>query len=186
MSSEAAGVSGLASRYATALFELADEQKLLNSVAADLDGLQAMIDESADLHRMIRSPVLSRDEAAAAIGAIAAAADFSELVAKFLGLLARNRRLFALPAMIRAFREMLAAHRGEVMAEVASAKALNDAQLASIRKTLKAAIGSDVTIRPKLEPSLLGGLVIRLGSRMMDNSLRSQLERLKIAMKGTA
>jgi F-type H+-transporting ATPase subunit delta len=186
VSSEAAGVSGLASRYATALFELADEQESLGTIAGDLDGLQAMIDESADLNRMIRSPVLSRDAQTDAIGAIAAAAGFSELAAKFLGLLARNRRLFALPAMIRAFREMLAAHRGEVTAEVASAKALNDTQLASIRKALKATIGSDVTIRPKLEPSLLGGLVIRLGSRMMDNSLRSQLERLKIAMKGTA
>ena len=186
MSSEAAGVSGLASRYATALFELADEQKSLDAVAADLDGLQAMIDESTDFHRMIRSPVLSRDAQAGAIGAIAASAGFSELAAKFLGLLARNRRLFALPAMIRAFRELVAAHRGEVTAEVTSAKVLSDGQLNSIRKALKAAIGSDVSIHPKVEPGLLGGLVVRLGSRMMDNSLRSQLERLKIAMKGTA
>ena len=186
MSSETAGVSGLASRYAIALFELADEQKSLDLVAADLDGLQAMIDESADLRRMIRSPILSCDEQTKAISAIGVSAGFSDLAVKFLGLLVKNRRLFMLSAIIGAFREMLATHYGEVTAEVISAKALNDTQITSIRKALEAAVGNDVTIRAKLEPDLLGGLVVRLGSRMMDNSLRSQLERLKIAMKGTA
>ncbi|MCE2509595.1 MAG: F0F1 ATP synthase subunit delta [Alphaproteobacteria bacterium] len=186
MSSEAAGVSGLANRYATALFELADEQQSLDSVAADLDGLQAMVEENADFRRMIRSPVLSRDAHMQACAAIATAGGLSGLTGKFLGLLARNRRHFVLPAIIRAVGERLAAHRGEVTAEVTSAKALSDAQLNAIRQALKTAIGSDVSIHPKVEPGLLGGLIVRVGSRMMDNSLRSQLERLKIAMKGTA
>lgn len=186
MSSEAAGVSGLASRYAAALFELADERQSLDSVAGDLDSLDGMIAESADLRRMIRSPVLSRNEQVNAIGAIAKAAGFSELTDNFLGLLARNRRLFALPPITRAFRERLAAHRGEVTAEVTSAKALSETQLTAIQKALQTAVGSNVSLHPKVEPGLLGGLIVRIGSRMMDNSLRSQLERLKIAMKGTA
>jgi len=186
LSSEATGISGLASRYANALFELSDEQSALDSVAADLGTLERMIAESADLGRMIRSPVLSRKEQANAIAAIADGAKLSALTANFLGLLARKRRLFALPAAIAAWRKLLAAKRGEVTADVTSATALNEDQLGAIRRALKQATSKDVAIRTRVDPGLLGGLIVQLGSRMADNSLRSQLERLKIAMKGSA
>ncbi len=185
MSSEAAGVSGLANRYATALFELAHEQKSLDAVAADLRAVEKMIEESGDFHRMVRSPVLSREEQARAIGAVAKAAGLSSLAGKFLGTLAKNRRLFALPAMIGAFRRLLADHRGEASATVTAAKPLNEDQLSAIRQALKQAVGKNVSIHARVDPGLLGGLIVQLGSRMVDNSLRSQLERLKIAMKGS-
>ena len=186
MPSEVTGVSGLANRYANALFELADEQTALDEAAADLGTLEAMLDESADLHRMIRSPVLSRQDQAQAIGAIANGAGFSTLVTNLLGLLARKRRLFALPGITGAYRRLLAARRGEVTANVTSAQALDDKQLGAIRHALKQATGSDVFIQTRVDSNLLGGLVVQVGSRMADNSLRSQLERLKIAMKGSA
>jgi len=186
LSSEVTCVSGLANRYANALFELADEQAALDTAAADLGTLEALLGESADLYRMIRSPILSRKDQAQAIGTIARRADFSTLVTNFLGLLARKRRLFALPGIIGAYRRLLAARRGEVTADVTSAQALNEDQLGAIRRALKQATGSDVFIRTRVDSSLLGGLVVQIESRMVDNSLRSQLERLKIAMKGSA
>jgi len=186
LSSEVTGVSGLASRYANALFELADEQAALDTAAADLGTLEALLGESADLYRMIRSPILSRKDQAQAIGAIAHRADFSTLVTNLLGLLARKRRLFALPAVTEAYRRLLATRRGEVTANVTSAQALNEDQLGAIRRALKQATGNDVFIQTRVDSSLLGGLVVQIGSRMVDNSLRSQLERLKIVMKGSA
>jgi F-type H+-transporting ATPase subunit delta len=184
VASEGTGVSGLADRYAAALFDLADERKLLDEVAGDLRRLRAMLDESADLRRLVRSPILSRAEQSKAIAAVASAAAFNALSANFLGLVARNRRLFAVPAMIGAFLSKLAARRGEVTAEVSSAHPLSPAQLAALDEQLRKAMGSKIAVEVKVDPGLLGGLVVKVGSRLVDASLRSKLHRLQLAMKG--
>jgi F-type H+-transporting ATPase subunit delta len=178
--------SGLAGRYATALFELAREQDALDAVAADLDRLQTMIDESADLRRLIQSPVLSRDEQGRAVAAIAERAELHDLVGRFQGVLAHKRRLFALPAAIRAFMDLLRLHRGEVTAEVISAAPLGEAQLQAVRDALARRVGREVKLAPEVDPRLLGGLVVRMGSRMIDASLRTRLQRLELAMRGAA
>jgi len=184
VASKSAGVSGLAERYATALFDLADEHKALDQIAADLRTLRAMIVDSADLRRLIRSPILSRADQGRAIASIGQSAGLSTLCVNFLGLVARNRRHFAVPAMIDAFLARLAARRGEVTAEVVSAQALSPAQLEAVNEQLKKAVGSKVAVEVKVDPSLLGGLIVKVGSRMVDASLRSKLHRLQIAMKG--
>lgn len=186
MASKTAGVTGLAERYAAALFDLADERKALDAVAYDLTQLRHMIDDSSDLRRMIRSPVLQRDEQAKAIGAVAERAGLKDLTRNFLGLLARNRRLFALPEMIRGFLAILAARRGEVTAEVISAQELSPAQRKAVDERLRKAVGGKVAVDLRVDPSLLGGLVIKVGSRMVDASLKNKLARLALAMKGTA
>jgi F-type H+-transporting ATPase subunit delta len=175
---------GLSERYASALFELADEARTLDQTDADLRNLARMVEESADLKRLIRSPVLSRDEQGKAMSAILQAAEMGDLTRRFIGLLVRNRRLFALAAIIKAFRDLLAGRRGEVAAEVTSAKALTDAQVAAIAAALKKVTGSDVSIAQTVDPELLGGLVVRMGSRMIDSSLRTKLQRMRLARKG--
>jgi len=184
VASEATSVAGLAERYAAALFDLADERKALDAVAGDLTRIRGMIDESADLRRMIRNPVLQRDEQARAIGAIGERAGLNSLTRNFLGLLARNRRLFALPAMIGRFLAALAARRGEVTAEIVAAQDLSQAQRDTLGAQLRRAVGQKVSIDIRVDPSLLGGLVVKLGSRMVDASLKSKLHRLEMAMKG--
>lgn len=184
MASETAGATGLGERYATALYELADEQKALDGVAGDLRTLRGLIDESADLRRMIRSPVLSRAEQGKAIAALAEAAGLQLLVRNILGLLAKNRRLFVLPEVIEAFLAELASRRGEVTAQVVSAQPLSDAQRQSLDERLRRAVGGKVAIETRVDPSLLGGLIVKLGSRMVDASLSSKLQRLQLAMKG--
>ncbi|MGH6990007.1 MAG: F0F1 ATP synthase subunit delta [Stellaceae bacterium] len=184
MASEATGVSGLAERYARALFDLADEGRALDAVAADLGSLSAMLGASPDLKRMIRSPVLDRLSQGRAIAALADTARLTPLTHNFLGLLARNRRLFALPEMIAAFLADLARRRGEVMAEVISAAPLTPAQGAALAEALRQSAGAKLTIQSHVDPSLLGGLVVRIGSRMIDASLKSKLNRLQLAMKG--
>ncbi|MGA3306862.1 MAG: F0F1 ATP synthase subunit delta [Stellaceae bacterium] len=184
MASESAGVSGLTERYAAALFDLADERKELDAVADDLKALRGLVAESADLRRMIRSPVLARDHQAKAVAALAERAGLKELTRNFLGLLARNRRLFALPDMIEGFLGILAARRGEVTAQVIAAQELSEAQRKVIDERLRKAIGGKVAIDLKIDPGLLGGLVIKVGSRMIDASLKSKLRRLELAMKG--
>jgi F-type H+-transporting ATPase subunit delta len=178
--------SGLAGRYAAALFELAEDEGALDAVADDLHGLRAMVDESADLERLIRSPVLSREEQARAIAALGERASFNPLTRRFLGVLAHKRRLFALPEMVEAYDAMLAAHKGEVGAEVVSAVSLSAAQLESIRRHLSAAVGQTVKLSAAVDPDLLGGLVVRLGSRMIDASIRTKLRQLELALKGAA
>ena len=178
--------SGLAGRYAAALFELAQDRGALDAVALDLHGLRDMVDESADLERLIRSPVLSRDEQGRAIAALAERAGFSPLTRQFLGVLAHKRRLFALPDMVEAYDAMLAEHRGEVGAEVVSAVPLSAAQLESVQRHLTAAVGQTVKLSTAVDPSLLGGLVVRLGSRMIDASIRTKLHQLELALKGAA
>lgn len=184
MASQAKGVSGLAERYGTALFELADERKELDGVAGDLQGLRALLRESADLRRLIRSPVLTREAQGKAVAAVAREGRLSPLTGNFLGLLAQNRRLFALPDMIESFLNRLAERRGEVTARVTSAQELSAAQREAINEQLRKAVGSKVAVDIEIDPGLLGGLVVRLGSRMVDASLRSKLHRLQLAMKG--
>ena len=184
MASEATGVGGLAERYAIALYDLADEQKALDAVAGDLRDLRGLMDESADLRRLIRSPVLARTAQAKAVAALAERAQLQTLTRNFLGLLARNRRLFALPQMIEHFLATLAMRRGEVTAQVTAAQELTPAQSQGLAEQLRASLGQRVTIDLRIDPQLLGGLVVRLGSRMVDASLSSKLRRLEMAMKG--
>lgn len=184
MASDTAGASGLAERYATALYDLADEQKLLDPVAEDLRALRGMLDESPDLRRLIRSPVLSRTEQEKAVAALAERAGFQPLVRNTLGLLAKNRRLFALPEVIEAYSAELAKRRGEVTAQVVSAQPLSEAQRHALDERLRRAVGGKVAIETRVDPSLLGGLIVKLGSRMVDASLSSKLRRLQLAMKG--
>jgi F-type H+-transporting ATPase subunit delta len=184
VASEGKGVSGLADRYAAALYDLADERKLLDGVAGELQGLRAMLRESADLRRLIRSPVLSREDQGKGIAALAEKSDLSPLLRNFLGLLAQNRRLFALPEMIERFLARLAARRGEVTAHVTAAQELTPSQRDAVHEQLRQAVGAKVTVDIAVDPGLLGGLVVRLGSRMVDASLKSKLNRLQLAMKG--
>lgn len=173
----------VAGRYANALFELAAEADALPAVEADLARFTAMLADSEDLMRLVRSPVFAADEQERAIGAVLDKAEIGGLVGKFIRVVAGNRRLFALPHIITAFREQLAAHRGEVAAEVTSAEPLNERHLGALREALKAAIGKDVALDTHVDPALIGGLIVKVGSRMIDGSLRTKLNSLKLAMK---
>ena len=176
--------SGLAARYAGALYELADEAKTLDAVANDLQALKAMFAESSDFRRLIRSPVMRRDDQERAITALAEKGGAQKLTVNFLRLLARNRRLVALDDMVEAFLAILAERRGEVRAKVSSAHALSDDQMSRLETSLRDVAGAKVTLETSVDPSLLGGLVVQLGSRMYDSSLRTKLQRLQYAMKG--
>jgi len=178
------GVSGVAARYASALYELADEKGAIDAVAADLTTLQKMVDESDDFRRFIKSPVFSRADQSKGIAALAEKAQLSPLTLKFLGLLASNRRLSALPGAIVGFRAILAERRGQATAQVTSAAPLSAGQTSSLAEALKKSIGRNVDIVSKVDPSILGGLIVKVGSRMVDSSLKSKLQRLKLAMKG--
>jgi F-type H+-transporting ATPase subunit delta len=184
LASEATGVASLAERYAAALFELADERHALDAVAGDLRELRTMLQQSHDLARLLRSPVLSREDQAKAIAALSERAGLSQLTRDFLGVVAGNRRLFAVPAMIEAYLNQLAERRGEVTAEVTTAQPLNETQQNTLGEQLRRAIGRRVTIDLRVDPSLLGGMIVKVGSRMIDGSLKSRLHRLQLAMKG--
>ena len=184
MASETSGATGLADRYAAALFELAESDKLLDDVAADLEQVAQLIDDSDDFRRLIRSPVISREDQTRALTAVAEKAGLQDLTRRFLGVLARNRRLFVLPGVIRAFLAMISAGRGETAADVVSAQPLSDAQLSDLRAALKKAVGTDVAVHTAVDPALLGGLVVKVGSRMIDSSLNTKLQQLRLAMKG--
>ena len=177
-------VSGVAARYAQALYDLADEKGALDAVATDLAALQKMIADSDDFKRFIKSPIISRNDQSKAIAAIATQAQLSPLAQKFLGLLAANRRLFALPDTITGFRQILADRRGQATAQVTSAAPLTDAQTTSLIESLKKSVGRNIEIISKVDPSILGGLIVKVGSRMVDSSLKSKLNRLKLVMKG--
>ncbi|KAF0223217.1 MAG: ATP synthase subunit [Rhodospirillaceae bacterium] len=182
MPSETTGV--IADRYATALFDLADGQSVLDQVAGDLKSLKAMIRDSADLNRLLDSPALKRAEQGKAVAALAVAAQFHGLTTNFLGLVASHRRLNSLPAMIRAFLGLLAKKRGEVSAQVTSAAQLSQSQFDALVASLKSACGGNVAVDVAVDPSLLGGMVVKVGSRMVDSSLKTKLQHLKLAMKG--
>ncbi|MGH7093133.1 MAG: F0F1 ATP synthase subunit delta [Stellaceae bacterium] len=183
MASEATGVSGLADRYAAALFELADERRTLDAAAGDLRALRAMLHDSPDLTRLVRSPVLSRADQGKAIAVLAERAELSQLTRDFLAVAARNRRLFAVPAMIDGFLAMLAERRGEITAEVTTAQPLTEAQDAALADQLRRAVGRRVTVDLKVDPALIGGMIVKVGSRMVDGSLRSKLQRLRLALR---
>lgn len=186
MADKSSSTGGLAKRYAAALFELAEPANLLDEVAGNLKDIQKLVAESDDLRRLIRSPVISRDDQGRAIAALAEKAGLNDTTRRFLGVLARNRRLFALPDIIGAYLDMIAASRGETTAEVISAHELSDKQLADVREALKKAVGGDVSIQAKIDSGLLGGLVVKVGSRMFDSSLNTKLQQLRLAMRGIA
>jgi F-type H+-transporting ATPase subunit delta len=176
-------ISAVAERYASSLFELALEAKSVAKVEAALSSFEAMLAGSADLKRLIESPVFAADEQERAISALLEKAGIDGLAGSFLRVVARNRRLFAVPGMIDAFRRIAAEHRGEVSAEVTAAHALTAAQQAELKAALKSVAGKDVVINVTVDPSLLGGLVVKMGSRQIDTSLKTKLNSLKLALK---
>jgi len=184
LSSDKSGASGLAGRYASALFDLAVAEKQLDAVTGNLEQLSDMIAQSEDLRRLLGSPVTSRGDQGKAMAALAEKAGFEGLTRNFIAVVTANRRLFVLPAIIGAYREILSAHRGEATAEVVSASKLSDTQVKALGSQLKKAIGSEVTIDTSVDPELLGGLVVKVGSRMIDSSLRTKLQQLRLAMIG--
>jgi F-type H+-transporting ATPase subunit delta len=176
--------SGVSGRYASALFELAREQNELDKVDRDLGKFQAMLEQSPDLARLVKSPAFAAEEQERALGAVMDWASIGATTGNFLKVVTRNRRLFAAEDMIKGFRQQLALHRGEMTAEVQSATPLSNEQLAALKATLKASYGKDVRLDAKVDPSLLGGLVVKVGSRMFDSSLRTKLMNLKVVLKG--
>lgn len=177
-------VSGMPGRYALALFELAQESKKIPAVGKDLDQFSTLVEKSDDLMRMVKSPVFSADEQLSAIEAILAKAKISGVAANFIKLTAQNRRLFAILDMVKAYRALVARDKGEITAEVTSAEKLSAAQITKIKTSLKAAVGQDVKLVTTIDSDILGGLIVKVGSRMVDNSLRTKLQSMKIAMKG--
>lgn len=175
--------SGIAARYAVALFELAKDGKTLGAIESDAEALDAALTDSADLRSLIASPVYSRDEQGSAIAAVARKMGLSDLTANTLALMASKRRLFVLPQLVRALREKIAAEKGEVTAEVTSARALSQAQSEALASTLKARFGKTVKLKASVDESLIGGLVVKVGSKMIDTSIRAQLAALQNAMK---
>ncbi|MBP6011614.1 MAG: F0F1 ATP synthase subunit delta [Alphaproteobacteria bacterium] len=184
MASENVSVAGLAGRYATALFELATETKSLDAVAGDLTRLNALIAGSADLARLVRSPVFSREEQGRAIDAVLTRLNVNPLTKNFIGLLAQKRRLFALTGIVSAFEALVARQRGEMTAEVTSAQPLKAEQRTALLGTLKDAMKREMRLTERVDPSLLGGLVVKVASRQIDSSLKSKLVRLERAMRG--
>ncbi len=183
MAQSSSPVSGIAERYAGSLYELAAQSKSVESVEADLGRFEALLAESDDLSRLVRSPVFSAEEQMKAVSAVADRAGIIGLAGNFLRVVAQNRRLFAVPAMIKAFRAIAAQARGEVSAEVTSAHPLSAAQEQELKAALKGVTGKDVAIAASVDPSLLGGLVVKIGSRQIDTSLRTKLNSLKLALK---
>ena len=184
VAAQSTGQSDLAKRYATAFFDLALEQDQLDQLAGELNDLGGLMNNSADLARLVRSPIISRREQGAAMAAIITRAGMSNFVGNLAGLMAQNRRLFALKDTIAAFQTLVAEHRGEVSAEVTSASELKPAHLSAVKEALKEIVGRDVALETTVDPSLIGGLIVKVGSRMIDNSLRTKLENLELAMKG--
>ena len=176
--------AGLAGRYASALFDLARESNAIDSVQTSLSILKTALADSADLAALVSSPVVGRRDAAKAIAAVAKALQLDSLTAKFLGVLADNRRLGDLPGMIDAYNAIVAAHRGEVTAKVTSAHPLSAEQLKALAANLKTRVGRDVQIQAAVDPAILGGLVVQLGSQLIDGSIRTRLNSFAQAMKG--
>ncbi len=183
MASEQPIVAGMAGRYATALFDLALEEKALDSVRADLDRFDELVAGSADLNRLVRSPVFTADEQVKALEKILQQAGIGGLAANFIKLVASNRRLFAIRGIIKAFRALVTTHKGEVSASVTVAEKLSDTHRAELKKTLDSLTGKDVDLQVEVDPAIIGGLVVKLGSRMVDSSLRTKLNSIKTAMK---
>lgn len=182
--SETASISAsIAERYASALFELAKAEGKIDALESDTTTLKDTLDGSDELRAAISSPVYTREEQGAAIGAICAKSGVDPLTTNTLGLMAAKRRLFALPQLIAALRALIAAEKGEVTAEVTSAKALTDSQAAALTETLKARFGKDIQLNTAVDESLIGGLIVKVGSKMIDTSIRAKLANLQNAMK---
>ncbi|MBT3237897.1 MAG: F0F1 ATP synthase subunit delta [Rhodospirillaceae bacterium] len=184
MPSDKTDASGLAGRYAIALFESAENDKQLDAISGDLDGLSSMIAESEDLRRLFASPAFSVEDKSKAVLAVAEAAGMQDLTRNFIGVVSENRRLADMDDIIESFRQMMARHRGEATVDVTSATELSDSQVKTLSEQLKKAVGSSVTVNTVVEPELLGGLIVKVGSRMVDSSLRSKLQQLRLAMIG--
>ena len=176
--------ASLAGRYASALFDLARDQKQIESVGKSLEALGQALVDSKDFNELVTSPLVSREEAGKAFDALAPQLGLDPLTANFLGVLARNGRKSQLQSVIRAFRRLAAEHRGETTAEVVTARPLNDDQLAALKQQLRTRAGRDVTIDATVDPNILGGIVVKLGSQQIDASIRTKLNRLASAMKG--
>ena len=176
--------ASLAGRYASALFDLARDQRQIESVGKSLDALGAALLDSRDFDELVSSPLVSREEAGKAFGALAPQIGLDPITTNFLGVVARNGRKGQLRNIIRAFRRLAAEHRGEATAEVVTARPLNDDQLAQLRQQLRTRAGRDVNIDASVDPDILGGIVVKLGSQQIDASIRTKLNRLAMAMKG--
>jgi F-type H+-transporting ATPase subunit delta len=183
VAAEDPSVSGVSGRYATALFELARDERAIDAVLLDLDQFNAMLDDSADLRRLVRSPVFSADMQVKALTVVLDRAGITGISANFLKVLTANRRLFAVADVIRAFRALVAKFKGEAAADVTVAEPLSDKNLDALRTALKSVTGKDVALNVKVDPAIIGGLVVKLGSRMIDSSLRTKLNSIKHAMK---
>ena len=183
MAAEDPSVSGVSGRYATALFELARDEKSVDAVKADLDKFNALLDESADLKRLVRSPVFGADVQLKALNAVLDKAGIAGVAANVLRVLTANRRLFAVADVIRAFNALVAKYKGEATADVTVADPLSDKNLDALKASLKTVTGKDVALNVKVDPAIIGGLVVKLGSRMIDSSLRTKLNSIKHAMK---
>jgi F-type H+-transporting ATPase subunit delta len=176
-------LSGMAGRYATAVFDLARDADAIEAVKTDLDRFDALVADSADLARLVRSPVFSTEEQLQGLSAVLDRAGIRGLAANFLKLVTFNRRLFAVRDMIKAFRALVVQHKGEATAAVTVAEPLKDAHVEALRAALKSVTGKEVDLDVKVDPAILGGLVVKLGSRMVDSSLRTKLNAIRHAMK---
>ena len=176
--------ASLAGRYASALFDLARDQRQIESVSSSLDALGQALLDSKEFAELVSSPLVSRDEAGKAFASLAPQLKLDPITTNFVGVLARNGRKNELRAVIRAFKRLAAEHRGETTAEVVTARPLNDDQLAALKAQLRARAGRDVAIEATVDPEILGGIVVKLGSQRVDASIRTKLNRLALAMKG--
>ena len=184
MASQDRPVSQLAERYAGALYDLANDRRELDQVADDLRSIKAMLSDSEDLRRLVRSPMIGREEQARAVQAVLERAGVSSLTRNFVGLVARNRRLFAVGDMATAFLRLLAERRGEITVDVSAAQPLTDEQARALQDTLWQIVGGRVSVNLTVDPSLLGGLVVKIGSRLFDSSVRTKLQRMPLALRG--
>jgi F-type H+-transporting ATPase subunit delta len=182
--SETTGATGLSGRYASALFDLAEAKDKLEVVEANLLDLLSMVKGSDDLYRLIKSPVISRKDQGKAMAEICKKSGFDDLIGRFVGVVSENRRLFALPSIVFAFSALMAERRGEATADVSSAQALTKDQIDKIKTSLKKTLGKNIAVNPTVDESLLGGLIVKVGSRMVDSSLRTKLQQLRLVMKG--
>ena len=185
MASDDRQIAGIAQRYATAVFELAAEERAIDTLAADLAQLKTLLGQSPELTRLVRSPMFSREDQAKGMEAVLKTAGAGDLARRLVLLLAEKRRLFTLSGVIRAFESLLARHRGEIAAEVTSARTLNPSEITELKRLLKDKLGREPRLELHIDPALLGGLKLKVGSRLIDSSLRTKLEGLRAAMKGT-
>lgn len=183
MADHASTGSGISGRYAASLFDLSLDEGKIDASERDLKRFEDLVNGSEDLQRLMRSPVFSAEQQLSSMSAILDKAGFGGLVGNFIRVVARNRRLFALPSIIAEFRRLLAVHRGEQTADVTVANALSAAQQKELKAALKSVVGKDVVINQVVDPSLLGGMIVKIGSRQIDTSLRTKLSTLKLALK---